>query len=343
MISNSSNQTNQAGVPECLEGGGAGGRGFKPLSAALAPVVLALLVLAGCSASAPSTVHRGGRALKTAQPAAQAPVQQTATQPAGALPQDSTEDEDIAEGPVSLPPMGWQPAEARGQGYAEPAVGKEGVTVPATLLGAVDPTPRQEGKDGDGLDLSPVRPWLEGMASWYGPDFHGKPTANGETYDQYGFTAAHPMLPLGTRVRVVNQVNGRVVEVRVNDRGPYAKGRVIDLSLAAARRLGMVGGGTTPVRIQVTAWPPGLDRRLGLRAYTQFVVQVAGAADPDAARVKMANAQARAGNTRLWLDNPPGGNYSVVHGPFNSPDEAQRAAARLKAQGLTTLVRSWRK
>src|SRR5207247_1698433 len=74
-----------------------------------------------------------------------------------------------------------------------------------------------------------------GVASWYGPGFHGNRTANGEIYDQYELTAAHPSLPLGTRVMVTNLENGRAVQVRINDRGPFVGGRAIDLSYAAAR------------------------------------------------------------------------------------------------------------
>src|SRR5262245_23123224 len=90
-----------------------------------------------------------------------------------------------------------------------------------------------------------------GVASWYGPGFHGNRTANGEIYDQYELTAAHPTLPLGTRAMVTNMKNGRAVEVRINDRGPFVGGRVIDLSYAAARSIGMIGPGTAPVRVEV--------------------------------------------------------------------------------------------
>jgi rare lipoprotein A len=90
-----------------------------------------------------------------------------------------------------------------------------------------------------------------GVASWYGPGFHGNRTANGEIYDQFELTAAHPSLPLGTRAMVTNLRNGRAVEVRINDRGPFVDGRAIDLSYAAARTIGMIGPGTTRVRIEV--------------------------------------------------------------------------------------------
>jgi rare lipoprotein A len=96
-----------------------------------------------------------------------------------------------------------------------------------------------------------------GVASWYGPGFHGRRTANGEIYDQHELTAAHPTLPHGTRAMVTNLANGRAVEVRINDRGPFVGGRVIDLSYAAARALHMVGAGTVRVRIEVLARADG--------------------------------------------------------------------------------------
>ncbi len=101
------------------------------------------------------------------------------------------------------------------------------------------------------FSIGPVRISLKGMASWYGYDGSGSQTAGGERYNPEGMTAAHRSLPLGTRVRVTNTHNGRSVVVRINDRGPYARGRVIDLSAAAARILGMMGSGVAPVRIDV--------------------------------------------------------------------------------------------
>ena len=89
-----------------------------------------------------------------------------------------------------------------------------------------------------------------GVASWYGPEFQGERTASGERFDQRELSAAHPTLPLGTRARVTNLANGRSVVVRINDRGPFVHGRAIDLSHSAARTLGMVGRGTTRVRIE---------------------------------------------------------------------------------------------
>jgi rare lipoprotein A len=89
-----------------------------------------------------------------------------------------------------------------------------------------------------------------GKASWYGGKFHGGPTASGETYNKRSMTAAHRSLPFGTRVRVTNMRNGRSVIVRINNRGPYSKGRIIDLSEAAAEKLDMIEAGVVPVRLE---------------------------------------------------------------------------------------------
>lgn len=94
-----------------------------------------------------------------------------------------------------------------------------------------------------------------GVASWYGKDFHGRKTSNGEIYNMYGVTAAHKTLPLGTFVRVHNLTNGKSVDVRVNDRGPFARGRIIDLSYGAAKRIGMVGPGTARVKVVALGAP----------------------------------------------------------------------------------------
>jgi rare lipoprotein A len=91
----------------------------------------------------------------------------------------------------------------------------------------------------------------KGLASWYGPEFHGKVTSNKEIYDMHDLTAAHPTLPFGTYVKVTNLDNGKSVVVRINDRGPFVKGRIIDLSYAAAKKLGMSGVGVVPVVVEV--------------------------------------------------------------------------------------------
>ncbi|MCR4941651.1 MAG: septal ring lytic transglycosylase RlpA family protein [Campylobacter sp.] len=93
-----------------------------------------------------------------------------------------------------------------------------------------------------------------GIASWYGPSFHGKKTSNGEIYNMYNLTAAHKTLPMNTIVKVTNLRNHHSVVVRINDRGPFVANRVIDLSKAAATQLGMIGSGTTPVSMEVVGF-----------------------------------------------------------------------------------------
>lgn len=92
---------------------------------------------------------------------------------------------------------------------------------------------------------------LSGQASWYGPGFHGRTTASGEAFNMHALTAAHPTLPFGTRVRVTNERTGASVVVRINDRGPHVRGRIIDLSREAAGEIGMLRSGVAPVRIEV--------------------------------------------------------------------------------------------
>src|SRR5437867_836595 len=135
-----------------------------------------------------------------------------------------------------------------------------------------------------------------GVASWYGPGFHGNRTANGDIYDQYELTAAHPSLPLGTRVMVTNLENGRAVQVRINDRGPFVGGRAIDLSYAAARTIGMVGPGTVRVRVEV----------LG----SATLVAAAPAAAPVTAP------------PRRPSPPPPTGSYTVEVAALSDPDKA---------------------
>ena len=99
---------------------------------------------------------------------------------------------------------------------------------------------------GSGKNNAPIQ---RGLASWYGPGFHGEPTAQGELFNMHALTAAHRSLPLGTRVRVTNLENGRSVVVRINDRGPYKRGVIIDLSRRAASQIGMIQDGR--VRVEV--------------------------------------------------------------------------------------------
>lgn len=101
----------------------------------------------------------------------------------------------------------------------------------------------------------PVKTW-SGNASWYGPGFHGRKTANGERFDAEALTAAHPNLPFGSIVRVVNPRNGKFELVRINDRGPYQEGREIDVSYRVARKIGLIHSGVNQVRLELMQLPP---------------------------------------------------------------------------------------
>lgn len=101
-----------------------------------------------------------------------------------------------------------------------------------------------------------------GIASWYGPDFNGKKTSNGEIYNMYNLTAAHKTLPMNTMVKVTHVNNGKSVVVRINDRGPFVAGRVIDLSKAAAMSINMIGTGTAPVRLEVVGFNGNINEKV---------------------------------------------------------------------------------
>ncbi len=98
---------------------------------------------------------------------------------------------------------------------------------------------------------------LEGVVSYYAKDFHGKETSNGETFNMNDLTCAHRTFPFGTKVKVTNLENGRSVVVRVNDRGPFVEGRIMDLSLAAAKQIDLIASGTTKARLDVLQWGDG--------------------------------------------------------------------------------------
>ena len=107
------------------------------------------------------------------------------------------------------------------------------------------------------LSFNKSKKVFKGISSYYGPKFHGKLTANGEIFDMYGVTAAHKELPFNTTVRVTNENNDKSILIRINDRGPYVGNRILDCSFGAAKKLGFVGEGTAPVKIEVIEWGDG--------------------------------------------------------------------------------------
>jgi rare lipoprotein A len=163
-----------------------------------------------------------------------------------------------------------------------------------------------------------------GVASWYGPGFHGNKTANGERYDMYHLTAAHRTLPLGSIAVVRSLTSGRQVTVRINDRGPFAKGRVLDLSLAGARAIGMTGNGTDQVELRVIGYSPRPGGMGVLR------VQIGAFSDIENARALFTKARNEfMGGRILPVDLPEGRRYRVQIGQFMTEAEAQAASARL--------------
>lgn len=167
-----------------------------------------------------------------------------------------------------------------------------------------------------------------GVASWYGEKFHGRFTANGEIYDMYGMTAAHKQLPFDTLVEVENLDNGRTVQVRINDRGPFVRGRIIDLTYTAAEQIGMIGKGTAKVRLRVVGAAADGKRR--------FVVQVGAFADPDTARSLKHELEFDYPSVRI---ESAGGIHRVLVGKFKKESKAKGMAARLRRAGYETLVR----
>jgi rare lipoprotein A len=170
-------------------------------------------------------------------------------------------------------------------------------------------------------------PIERGMASWYGPGFHGRPTASGERYDMNAMTAAHQTLPFGTVVEVRNVSNGLVTRVKINDRGPFKGRRVLDLSRAAAAQLDMLGPGTALVEIVAVGLEP-------IGGFT-FTVQLGAFHDPALAETVAARARARHPEVEVRTDAV----WSRVQiGSFARRDEAQRFAAELQEEGFDAVV-----
>lgn len=166
-----------------------------------------------------------------------------------------------------------------------------------------------------------------GVASWYGPGFHGNKTSNGERYDMHQFTAAHRTLPLGSVAQVRSLSNGRMVVVRINDRGPFAKGRILDLSYEAAKQLGLIGPGTDQVELTVL----GYEGRPGAFGYLR--VQAGSFAELANAQALVGRLKGRFEDTRIvTIDLPEGRRYRVQVGRFTTEREAQAVAEQLESQ-----------
>jgi rare lipoprotein A len=175
-----------------------------------------------------------------------------------------------------------------------------------------------------------------GIASWYGPGFHGKATASGAIYDQNDFTAAHQTLPLGARVRVTNLENGSATEVTINDRGPFAKGRIIDLSYSAAQQINMVGPGTALVRVDVLESPV---RLRAIRGALDYTLQLGSFTQLDNARQLRDQAARAFGDVTITPLQAKDLTYYRVHlGAFTSRLEAEERARQLIQAGYPVLI-----
>ncbi len=176
-----------------------------------------------------------------------------------------------------------------------------------------------------------------GIASWYGPGFHGKTTASGVIYNQHDLTAAHQTLPLGTRVLVTNLENGRSIEVLINDRGPFAKGRIIDLSYAAAETLGMIGPGTIPVRIEVVG--SSADKISLIKDSLDYTLQLGSFSVLENARQLRDRVASKFSEVAIVpLNTGASTFYRVQLGQFSTRSSAEEQARQVTQEGYPVVI-----
>jgi rare lipoprotein A len=181
--------------------------------------------------------------------------------------------------------------------------------------------------------VAPPGPSIQtGVASWYGPGFHGRTTANRETYDMYDATAAHKTLPFGTRVLVTNLDNGKSAIVRINDRGPFVGDRIIDLSYSAAYLLDMLGPGTAMVRLEILSAPP---RASGPASVS---VQVGAFSAEGTARKLAERLAPDFPGVRVSTFRTPGRDLYRVRIPAANKSEALEIARRLTDRGFPVVI-----
>jgi rare lipoprotein A len=235
----------------------------------------------------------------------------------------------------------------------EPSVPETVPLPPANVETIPDAVPRREPRSAHGnppfykvlgkryVVLGTADGYLErGVASWYGPTFHGENTSNGEKYDMYAMTAAHTTLPLPTYARVTNLKNGRSVVVRINDRGPFVANRLIDLSYSAAAKLDMLKEGTTLVEVKaLTVQEPDELTRSAQTPPPALYVQAGAFADQRNAQ-RVLDRLHSGGLSSAFILSPSGeapdgkpALYRVRLGPISTVPEFDQLAARLKALG----------
>lgn len=174
-----------------------------------------------------------------------------------------------------------------------------------------------------------------GIASWYGPKFHGNLTANGEKYDMYGLTAAHRTLPFNTVLRVENRDNGKSVVVRVNDRGPFAKNRIIDLSKKAAQEIDMIGNGTANVRLILLETDLENSRTTDLKIATYTLQLGSFQSEPGAFELSRKIKGSRV--EQIQLDNQTV--YRVYYGTYVDQNKALDKQKDLQRDGFDSFVK----
>ncbi len=182
------------------------------------------------------------------------------------------------------------------------------------------------------IALPPSEAVQTGLASWYGPDFHGKTTSSKEVYDMNDLTAAHRYLPFGTYVMVTNLDNSKSIIVRINDRGPFVEGRIIDLSYAAAKTLDMVGPGVIPVRIEVLEeYSPKISSQ-------KFSVQVGAFVQKKNAIALRNELQKKFKNVTITPFRTVNQTYYRVRIKAKNMDSAKDIASQLADQGYPAIV-----
>jgi rare lipoprotein A len=183
------------------------------------------------------------------------------------------------------------------------------------------------------IEKRETREVQQGIASWYGKDFHGRQTSSGEVYDMYQLTCAHQTLPLGTMVMVTNLENGKSVELKVNDRGPFVKGRIIDVSYAAAKMLDMAEKGTAPVKVEV--FGPVVEE---IQRYT---LQVGSFVDETNAQRLAEQLRKSFENVHVTTMETQTQKYHRVRvGQFETKESASVMAEKLSQMGFNVLVTS---
>lgn len=181
-----------------------------------------------------------------------------------------------------------------------------------------------------------------GFASWYGPGFQGEKTASGEPYNQDELTAAHKVLPMNTWVQVTNLENDKKVVVRINDRGPYKKDRIIDVTRKAAELLDFKEQGVARVSLEVTRYPKDYEPSKGLAPYKLVTVQIAAFSTRE--RADTFKLQLAQRYTKIpFLVETKNDLFYVLAGPYEKREEAEQIGSALEKEGFQNFVRSYKK